>query len=401
MPVYKYKAIGENGKSVEGIIDADSPRSAIDKLKRQSVYLSSLEEVRETKGFRFNFLRGISTAELSVTTRQFSTLISAGLPLEASLAALAEQAEDARLSQVLAEVRERVSGGSSLASALSEHPSIFSDMYVNIVRAGEASGTLDIVLLRLADFMEKQSALLSKVRSALIYPLFMMFVGSGVLFFMMTYVIPKITKIFEESRRALPFITVMLIEFSKFLSNYFILLLVALAVLIFALYRYGKTPRGKELIDRFTLKLPILGRISRIVVISRFARTLSTLLSSGIPLLDALEIVEPVVGNTVYRKAIGEVREKVREGTSFGGPLKETGIFPPLVTRMIAVGEHTGELEEMLSKIADTYDLQVETTISTLTSLIEPVMILVLGAVIGFIVFAILLPIFDLTSTIG
>lgn len=401
MPVYKYKAISENGKSVEGIIDADSPRSAIDKLKRQSVYLSSLEEVREAKGFRFNFLRRISTAELSVTTRQFSTLISAGLPLEASLAALAEQAEDARLSQVLAEVRERVSGGSSLANALSEHPSVFSDMYVNIVRAGEASGNLDVVLLRLADFMEKQSALLSKVRSALVYPLFMMFVGSGVLFFMMTYVIPKITKIFEESRRALPFITVMLIEFSKFLSNYFVLLIIALAVLLFALYRYRKTPRGKEFFDRLLLKIPTLGRISRIVIISRFARTLSTLLSSGIPLLDALEIVEPVVGNTVYRKAIGEVREKVREGTSFGGPLKETGIFPPLVTRMIAVGEHTGELEEMLSKIADTYDLQVETTISTLTSLIEPVMILVLGVIIGFIVFAILLPIFDLTSTIG
>src|SRR3989304_696626 len=282
MPVYKYKAISEKGKHLEGAIDADSPKAATEKLKRQNIFLSSMREVKKGKTRRLFIFKGISTAELAVTTRQFSTLISAGFPLEASLVALSEQTEDARMSQVLTQVRDRINEGSSLASALKEHPHVFSDLYVNIVKAGEASGTLDIVLLRLSDFLEKQMALRSRVRSALIYAIFMSFVG-----------------------------------------------------------------------------------------------------------------------NRVYVETLKGVRENVREGTSLAGPLRESGVFPPLVTRMITVGEQTGELEEMLAKIADIYDLQVETSVSTLTSLLEPVMILVVGAVIGFIVFAILLPIFDLTSTIG
>src|SRR3989337_1370167 len=363
MPVYKYKAISEKGKHLEGAIDAESPKAATEKLKRQNIFLSSMREVKKGKTRRLFIVKGISTAELAVTTRQFSTLISAGFPLEASLVALSEQTEDARMSQVLTQVRDRISEGSSLASALKEHPNVFSDLYINIVKAGEASGTLDIVLLRLSDFLEKQMALRSRVRSALVYPIFMFFIGGGVLFFMMTYVIPRIAKIFEESRKALPLITVVLIEISKFLSQN-----------LFALF---------------------------MILISRFTRTLGTLLASGIPLLEAIEIGEAVVGNRVYVETLKGVRENVREGTSLAGPLRESGVFPPLVTRMITVGEQTGELEEMLAKIADIYDLQVETSVSTLTSLLEPVMILVVGAVIGFIVFAILLPIFDLTSTIG
>lgn len=278
---------------------------------------------------------------------------------------------------------------------------MFSDLYVNIVKAGEASGTLDIVLLRLSDFLEKQMALRSRVRSALIYPIFMSFIGGGVLFFMMTYVIPRIARIFEDSRRALPLITVVLIEISKFLSQNIVILFLLFTGVLFIAYRFSKTERGKMLFDRLTLRLPIFGRIARMILISRLTRTLGTLLASGIPLLEALEIGEAVVGNRVYVETLKGVRENVREGTSLAGPLRESGVFPPLVTRMITVGEQTGELEEMLAKIADIYDLQVETSVSTLTSLLEPVMILVVGAVIGFIVFAILLPIFDLTSTIG
>ncbi len=401
MPVYKYKAIDESGKSIGGIVDAESPKAATEKLRRQGIFLSSLNEVTKQKGKKLFFFGGVSTAELALTTRQFSTLISAGLPLEASLVALSEQAEDIRLNQVLTEIKDKISEGSSLTNALKDHPSVFSELYVNIVRAGEVSGKLDVVLLRLADFMEKQQALRSRVRGALVYPIFMFFIGSGVLFFMMTYVIPKIAKIFEESERALPFITMALIGSSDFINQNKWALVLILAGLIFMLYRFKKTDRGRKFFDRLILRLPIFGRISRMIIISRFTRTLGTLLASGIPLLDALYVGEAVVGNTVYVEALESVRENVREGKSFAGPLRESGVFPPLVTRMITVGEQTGELEEMLIKVADTYDLQVETSVSALTSLLEPIMILLMGIVVGFIVFAILLPIFDLTSTIG
>jgi general secretion pathway protein F len=284
---------------------------------------------------------------------------------------------------------------------LTEHSRVFSDLYINIVKAGESSGTLDIVLLRLADFLEKQSALRARVRSAMVYPIFMFLVGSGVLFFMMSYVIPRIAKIFEESSTSLPLITVALIGFSNFISNNLIALLVVFGALVFFLFRFKNTDRGKEFYDLLMFKIPIFGKIARLVAISRFTRTLGTLIGSGIPLLEALEIGEAVVGNSVYVQTLRNVRENVREGTSLATPLRESGVFPPLVTRMIAVGEQTGEMEEMLVKIADIYDLQVETYVSTLTSLLEPVMILVIGVIIGFIVFAILLPIFDLTSTIG
>jgi len=401
MPVYKYKAIDEAGKSVQGIIDADSPKGATEKLKRQGVFLSSLNEVAEGKARSLIPFKGISISELAVTTRQFSTLITAGLPLEASLTALSEQTEDKRLGQALTQVKDRVSEGSSLANALGEHKDIFSDLYINIVSAGEASGTLDIVLMRLADFLEKQAALTSRVRSALIYPIFMFFIGGGVLFFTMTYVIPRIAKIFEESDSALPLMTVILVNISGFLSNNILLMLVLMPVIVIAALRFKKTKTGRMFFDRLSLKLPVFGKITTMVIISRFTRTLGTLLASGIPLLDALQIGEAVMGNEVYGQALEEVRTNVREGASLAQPLKDSGVFPPLVTRMIAVGEQTGEMEEMLVKVADIYDQQVETMVSTLTSLLEPVMIVIIGAVMGFIVFAVLLPIFNLTSTIG
>jgi general secretion pathway protein F len=270
-----------------------------------------------------------------------------------------------------------------------------------VVRAGEASGTLDIVLNRLADFLEKQAALRSRITSALVYPIFMFLVGSGVLLFMMTYVIPRIAKIFEESKRALPIMTIVMISLSHFIIEYFFVLIIMFAGVGFMIIRFRRTQRGKELFDRLLLRIPIFGKVAKMVAISRFTRTLGTLIGTGVPLLEALEIGEAVVGNSVYVQALRSVRENVREGTSFAMPLKESGVFPPLVARMIAVGEQTGEMEDMLVKISDIYDQQVETYVSTLTSLLEPVMILIIGVVIGFIVFAILLPIFDLTSTIG
>lgn len=401
MPVYKYKAIDVSGNSVQGIVDAESIKTANEKLKKQGVYLSSLKEVNRIKSRKFFPFGRVSISELAISTRQFSTLISAGLPLEASLSALSEQAEDQKLKEVLTQVKDNVSEGSSLANALNEHPTVFPDLYINLVKAGEASGTLDVVLLRLADFLEKQSALKSKVRSALIYPIFMFFIGMAVVLFMVSFVIPRISKIFEDSQKALPFITVVLIETSNFISQNFIVILILFVAISLLIFRFKNTPRGKMFFDRMALKIPIFGKITSMVVISRFTRTLGTLIASGIPLLDALKISGAVIGNSVYLETLDSVSQNVREGSSLAKPLRDSEVFPPLVTRMIAVGEQTGEMEEMLSKIADIYDQQVETTVSTLTTLLEPVMILGIGAVMGFIVFAILLPIFDLTSTIG
>ena len=300
MPVYKYKAINASGSNVQGIIDAESVKAASEKLKKEGIYLSSITETKKGRGRSFIPFRGVSSSELAITTRQFSALISAGLPLEASLVALSEQTEDQKLREVLTQVRDRVSEGSSLTNALTEHRNIFSELYTNIVKAGEASGNLDIVLFRLADFLEKSAALRSRVRSALIYPIFMFVIGSGVLFFMMTYVIPRITKIFEESDRSLPFITLVLITVSNFLTNHFILILILIGVTVFMAVRFLRTENGKRFVDRLILRLPVFGKLASKVAISRFSRTLGTLVGSGIPLLDALEIGEAVIGNTVY-----------------------------------------------------------------------------------------------------
>lgn len=401
MPVFKYKAINNQGNTVDGTVDAESVKTANDKLKRDGFYPSSIDEIQKEQGGKFSLFQGVSTAELAISTRQFSTLISAGLPLEASLSTLSEQTEDKRLSQVLSQVREKVSEGGSLVNSLKDHKNVFSDIYISIVGAGEASGNLDVVLLRLADFLEKQASLRSKVRSAFVYPIFMFVIGSGVLAFMMTFVIPKITKIFEESQKALPYSTVILINTSNFITEYYYLIFIFLVGLTYIVLRYIKTDKGKEQKDRLSLKIPIFGKINRMVILARVTRTLGTLLSSGIPLLDALRIGGEVSGNQVYINSLQNVSENVKEGTSLARPLEQSGVFPPMMTRMIAVGEQTGELEEMLNKVADSYDQQVETTLSALTSLLEPIMIVVMGGIVGFIVFAILLPIFDITSTIS
>ncbi len=401
MPVFKYKAINNQGNTVDGMVDAESVKTANDKLKRDGFYPSSIDEIQKEQGGKFSLFQGVSTAELAISTRQFSTLISAGLPLEASLSTLSEQTEDKRLGQVLSQVREKVSEGGSLVNSLKDHKNVFSDIYISIVGAGEASGNLDVVLLRLADFLEKQASLRSKVRSAFVYPIFMFVIGSGVLAFMMTFVIPKITKIFEESQKALPYSTVILINTSNFITEYYYLIFIFLVGLTYIVLRYIKTDKGKEQKDRLSLKIPIFGKINRMVILARVTRTLGTLLSSGIPLLDALRIGGEVSGNQVYINSLQNVSENVKEGTSLARPLEQSGVFPPMMTRMIAVGEQTGELEEMLNKVADSYDQQVETTLSALTSLLEPIMIVVMGGIVGFIVFAILLPIFDITSTIS
>ncbi|MCY4262176.1 MAG: type II secretion system inner membrane protein GspF [Candidatus Dadabacteria bacterium] len=403
MPVYNYKAINDKGESIRGVISAESVRIAGDRLRKDSIYPSSIKESVSVERRLSVALpwRGVSVSELSVMTRQFSTLISAGLPLETSLVALYEQTDDQKLKEILSQVRSRVSEGSSLHAALEEHKGVFSDLYISMVRAGEASGTLGIVLDRLADFLEKQLELSSKIRGAMVYPAIMFVVGLGVLIFMMTFVIPKVADIFASSNKALPLITVVLIGVSDFLRQNFAFILVFLAAALFFARRYAQTPSGKKVYDRFSLKTPVFGKMSSKVMISRFTRTLATLLSSGIPLLEAIRVSESVLGNSIYMDNIKDVRVRVAEGAEFGSCLGQTGIFPPLVVRMVSVGEEVGKIEHMLSKVADMYDTEVDGMLATLTSLLEPVMILIMGVVMGFIVFAILLPVLNLTSVIS
>ncbi len=402
MPVYNYKAINDKGETVRGAISAESVKIASDRLRKGGIYLSSIKEASGSRRSSVSLpWNRVSVSELAVMTRQFSTLISSGLPLEVSLVALYEQTEDQKLKGILSQVRSRVSEGSSLHAALEEHGSAFSDLYVSMVRAGEASGTLDVVLGRLADFLEKQLELTSKIRGAMIYPAIMFVVGLGVLVFMMTFVIPKVADIFEASNKALPFITVVLIGASDFLRENFVFLLIFLAVVFFFARRYVKTPSGKKVYDRVSLRIPVFGKMSSKVMISRFTRTLATLLSSGIPLLESIRVSESVMGNSLYVDNIRDVRVRVAEGAAFGGCLGQTGIFPPLMVRMVSVGEEAGKMEVMLSKVADMYDTEVDGMLATLTSLLEPVMILIMGVVMGFIVFAILLPVLNLTSVIS
>ena len=402
MPVYNYKAINDKGESVKGVISAESVKIASDRLRKGGIYLSSIKEAAVARRSSVSLpWSGVSVSELAVMTRQFSTLISSGLPLETSLVALYEQTDDQKLKEILSQVRSRVSEGSSLYSALEEHKSVFSDLYVSMVRAGEASGTLDVVLDRLADFLEKQQELTSKIRGAMIYPAIMFVVGLGVLVFMMTFVIPKVADIFEASNKALPFVTVVLISASDFLRENFALILVFMAAVFFFVHKYVRTPSGRKVYDRFSLRIPVFGKMSSKVMISRFTRTLATLLSSGIPLLDSVRVSESVLGNSLYVENIRDVRVKVAEGAAFGSSLGQTGIFPPLVVRMVSVGEEAGKIEVMLSKVADMYDTEVDGMLATLTSLLEPVMILIMGVVMGFIVFAILLPVLNLTSVIS
>jgi len=300
----------------------------------------------------------------------------------------------------LSHIREQVTEGTSLADALKSHPRIFSDLYVNMVRAGEASGALDLVLLRLADYTENYAALRDKVRSALTYPTLMAIVGSSILFFLLSYVVPKVTKIFSENKAALPLMTTVLLAISGFLQEYWWLVLGTIIAVVVSIRASTRTPAGRLRYDRYVLSIPYFGKLLKKVALARFARTLSTLLTSGITLMQSLDIVKNVVNNSVLSKAIEDARSSIREGQSIAPPLKRSGLFPAMLIHMIAVGEKSGELEQMLSKAADAYDNEVSSAVSALTSILEPMMILIGGGVVLFIVMAILLPIFELNQLV-
>ncbi|MBI3995643.1 MAG: type II secretion system inner membrane protein GspF [Nitrospirae bacterium] len=418
MPVYEYKGLTTEGRDISGIIDADSPKTARVKLRQSGIYPTDVVEGagEAAYGFgaersdpagpagswwsRFQVSERAGMMEVALMTRHLATLTAAKLPLMEALSALMDQLEKGELKRIVAGVRERVKEGSSLAGALAQYPAVFSEIYINMVRAGEASGAMEGMLLRLADYLEYQVKLRNQVRSAMAYPIFMVLFGGLILFSLVTFIVPKITLIFEELHQVLPLPTRILISVSHFLNAYWWALLAMVFLGGFVLQQYIKTPSGRDRYDRLVLRLPVVGRLTLMVAISRFARTLSTLLTSGVPLLSALEVVKNVVQNTTLAAAIDRARQNIGEGDSLAEPLKKSGMFPPLVTHMIAVGEKSGDLEPMLVKVSEAYDNEVEAKIGMLTSLLSPILIVGMAVIILFIVMAILLPIFELSQIV-
>ncbi len=405
MPVFEVRGFDSQGRAIKDVFDADSEKALKQQLKRDGIFIEQIIErgAKASKKGDLDFSKyfeRITIADLSVVTRQLATLIKAGIPLVDSITALVDQTTNIKFKQVLSDIKNRLNEGSNLADALSHYPNIFSNLYVNMVRAGETSGTLEIVLERIADYTENQARLRAKITGALTYPVIMLLVAVGIISFLFVAVVPKITRIFEEMKASLPLPTKILIAISSFVRDYWWLIILVAGVTIYFVIKYIKSPAGRIKFDRFILRAPIIGEITKMLAMARFSRTLSTLLRSGVPILQSMDIVKNILNNQILVSALEEARNSIREGESIAIPLKKSGQFPPLVIHMIAVGEKSGQLEDMLNNVADTYDYQVDSKLSALTSLLEPIMILSMGAVIFFMVISILLPILQLNEFI-
>lgn len=405
MPVFEYKGLSIEGKDARGFIDAENLQSAKLKLRRSGIFPVEVSEEtkKKTEGEPSavrGLLRRVKKQETTVFTRQLATLLTAGLPLMEALSATIDHVDDPLLKKTITQIREDVREGKSLADAMKVHPRVFSGLYTNMIQAGEASGALDVVLARLADFQESQIRLRNKLWAAMTYPIMMLFIGVGVLIFLFSFVIPQVTKVFEDIGQALPLPTLMLISISDFFRLYWWAVVGGIFAVSFAITKYVKTPQGKARYDRLILRVPMFGKIIKLIAISRFTRTLSTLLASGVPLITSMDIVQAVVNNSVLSKVLEDAKERVREGDALSEPLRSSGMFPSMVIQMITVGERSGELEEMLAKVSEVFDNEVDTTVAGLTALLEPVMILVMGVIVLFVVLSILLPIFEMSQIV-
>ena len=409
MPVYEYKALNSKGRKVGGIITAEGPSGARLKLSQVSIFPTEIREVagEEKKGegsgsflSRFSGFGRVNPVEVTTALRQLATLVSSGLPILECLGGLIEQTEGSHLKRIFTQIREKVVEGSSLFRAVSTHPQVFGPIHVNLIRAGETSGTLDIILKRLADFSERRMKLRKKVEAALAYPMFLFLISTVIVIFLMSFVMPKVISIFAGMDLALPWTTRALIFMTHFMEQFWWLIVLAMVGIVGTLYAWVKTEAGGRAWARVRLHVPLFGKLHHKSVIARFTRTLSILLKSGIPLVDSLEIARLSMGNRVMEEAVVETAISVGEGQDFATPLKKSGRFPPLVVQLVRAGEQSGELEEMLGKSAEVYEEDVESVIATLTSLIEPAIVLTMGVMVGFMVMAILLPIFDMTGAV-
>lgn len=407
MPVYEYQALDRAGKSQNGIIDADSPMAARQKLRGAGVFPVSLKEASEAPKEKTHgrsslsaFLKRVKPGETAAVTRQLAILLGAGITLVAALDALISQVSNPVLKRILAQTKESVNEGNSLAVSLSQHPKVFSEIYVNMVKAGEESGSLDLVLHRLAELTERQQALRGRLKAALAYPVFMLFIGTLVLFFLITFIVPNITKIFDEMHQILPLPTLILISVSGFLKTFWWLVAGGLGCVFFLIRRFVRTPRGRRMWDRIKLRAPLIGSLNGRSAMARFSRTLGSLLQNGVPLLAALGIVKNIVNNIWISEAVERAMDDIQSGKGLAASLSGSRWFPPIAIQMIAAGEQSGDIESMLNKIADVFEGEVESQTLAMTSMLEPVMILTMGVSVGFIVISILLPIFEMNQMI-
>jgi len=407
MPVFVYEVRDATGQLKRDTIEAQNMRLATQRLQEQKFTVINIREkstsVAQTDLLSwYQKLKKVNEQALVVFSRQFATMINAGLAMVRCLDILSEQTEDKKLQQTLVQVRRDVEGGATLSNALAKHPNVFSTLYTSMVKAGEMGGVLDEVLERLASFMEKDFSLKKKVKSALTYPVVILVMALAIVFFLVTYILPTFVSLFEGMNLTLPLPTKILIGITKGARDLRIVLpLLALAVFAsVGIGRYIQTPYGKRQYDLLKLNIPVFGLLNKKVAISRFCRTLGTLLSSGVPIMQALEIVGKASGNEIIAMTVAKIRDSIREGESIATPLGSSGMFPPMVTQMVAVGEETGNLDAMLAKISDFYDTEVEYLLASLTSMLEPIMIVGMGGIVGFIVISVFLPLYQLIGSL-
>lgn len=409
MPAFAYTGLSKSGKAVKGIETADNVAALKQSLKRNGIFLTAVSEttaqVAAAGGGREIDLSAlfdrINQKTVARNTRLLATLLCAGVTLPEALQALTDQVESRRFKGILGDIANKVNEGSSLADSVARYPDVFLPLYINMVRAGEASGALETVLLRIADFMDQQEELKGKVTSAMIYPVIMTVLSGGIVMMLMINVVPQITQMFEGMNAELPWNTVFLIWLSNMLADWWFMFVAAGAGLVWLFRKWRQTELGRAAVDTFVLKVPIVGDLARKLAIARFARTLATMLASGVQLLQALDIVRALLGNYVLEKVVTQARDNIREGEGISPALKRSGEFPPLVTHMIAVGERSGQLEAMLNDVANAYDREVNLALTRMTAMLEPLMIIAMGGSVGFIVFSIMQPIMMLNEMAG
>jgi type IV pilus assembly protein PilC len=398
MPTFAYSARSASGELMSGEIDLPTRDEVVGYLVRQRLRPVSVNT--KARDINIQFGTGIKTREVVIFTRQFATMINSGLPLVQSLTILAEQTENKIFQKIITQVLNDIQAGQTLADSMRKHPKVFTELYVNMVAAGEAGGILDIILMRLATFLEKNDALVRKIKGAMTYPAVMLFVVIAATTILLWKVVPVFAGIFTSAGMDLPMPTRIVLAISNLLQNYIFYMVIAIVGMVFMLRRYYKTEQGQLVIDRAMLRFPVLGPLLRKSAVSRFTRTLGTLVSSGVSILEGLQITARTSGNRVIHDAVMASRASIAGGATISEPLKASGVFPPMVVQMINVGEQTGGLDDMLQKIADFYDDEVDAAVSALTSVLEPIMIVVMGVVIGGMVVAMYMPMFDMISAV-
>jgi general secretion pathway protein F len=402
MAIFKYKGLDKTGKEIKGNVNVENLAVAKARVKGMGIMLTEINEETSQnlkKGsVNITFGSGVSTVDLALMTRQLATLLKAKIQVVEAFSALVDQTDNPRLKITLSEIKQKVNEGSSLASALSDYPAIFNNVYVNMVEAGETSGTLEVVLLRLADFTESQVKLNNKIKSAMTYPVIMMTVGGIMISIIFAVVIPKLSKIFIQRKMELPIQTKISIWISNTIINYWWLIIIGIVGLVYFFKKWTKTEAGRSKWDALLLKLPVVGELITMINVSRFCSTLATLLQSGVPILSAMRIVSNLISNVHMKRAVEESRTSISEGASLTNPLIKSELFPPMVTHMIKLGEKSGELEPMLQIVAENYEDQVNSKLSGLTSILEPIMMVGMGLVVAFVVFSVVVPMMQMNS---